>query len=354
MVPGVSAVGQTGFRLACWGIMRLSSIAARSAAVALLIGSAAGLARADADSVVRLNWSASNFTSGAAEPTTAANANDDGLVPDFEARFQGYDLQLTPSFDDALLAGAPPYSPSAALASDGAFLSTTIALASDLHLRLVGAQTRPIEPELPQLSDMDQLQLSRSAELGGSRSLLAGADWDVASWGGLGIAGSQVESDSYFGAPVGFEFPSTKVTTMLGVSAHLNFGDGWVTSFTYDEGRTQLDLRPDALAVADDEKGFDVAVSKSGVFGQDIFGLALIRPVQPNANNLTTSGSFSGLLGPQISLSSATPETDLQLDYETSFNGNITLQADAGYQMNVAGQSGAKAVSVLSRAKINF
>ena len=38
----------------------------------------------------------------------------------------------------------------------------------------------------------------------------------------------------------------------------------------------------------------------------------------------------------------------------TFMDGALALQANAGYQMNVAGLGGTNAVSVISRAKINF
>jgi phage baseplate assembly protein gpV len=57
----------------------------------------------------------------------------------------------------------------------------------------------------------------------------------------------------------------------------------------------------------------------------------------------------------QTSLAGAAPETDVELGYTTNFfDGALALQANAGYQMNVAGKSGTNAVTVLSRAKINF
>ena len=49
------------------------------------------------------------------------------------------------------------------------------------------------------------------------------------------------------------------------------------------------------------------------------------------------------------------PETDIQLGYVTNFlDGALALQANASYQMNYQGQTGATAVSLLSRAKIKF
>jgi hypothetical protein len=48
-------------------------------------------------------------------------------------------------------------------------------------------------------------------------------------------------------------------------------------------------------------------------------------------------------------------ETDLQVGYVTSFlDGALALQANAAYQMNYQGQTGATSLAVLSRAKIKF
>jgi hypothetical protein len=330
--------------------MRLLSLAFCGVAAALLIGPAvAGVA---ADSGVRLELAAPDAGFGSTGPALADGATNEP-TPDLTTQFPGYDLEQGAPFSGTLLVLGPAYSP-ASLIENGSFVSDTIALASDLHIHLAEAGMRADDLDLPLVSNLTQLQLSRSAE--GSHVLLAGAEWDFASWGGLGIAGAQSQSDPYFGG-LDFGLPATKFSTMLGVSAHLNFGDGWVTSFSYDEGRAQLDLRPNALAIADgqqDDSVFSVDVAKDDIFGGDSLGLDLIRPVQASGNGVAANSSYAGLLGPQISLSSATPETDFQLDYETSFNGNITLQANAGYQMNVAGQNGTKAISVLSRAKINF
>lgn len=233
------------------------------------------------------------------------------------------------------------------------FVGATIALASDFHVSAGEQLAQDQHAVLPGQSDLDQLQLVQSAQSGAQRTLLAGAEWDFASWGGLGLVASRAEQSDFGFAPR-FSFPGANLSTMVGVSAHLNFGDGWVTSVSYDESRTQVDLRPNQFVVGDN-RGFGVSVSKNGLFGDDALGLAVIRPVQPSEAELErASGNYAGLLGTQISLSSATPETDFEMGYETSFDGSITLQANASYQMNVAGQNGNNGIAVLSRAKINF
>ena len=67
----------------------------------------------------------------------------------------------------------------------------------------------------------------------------------------------------------------------LGVSGHLAFGSGWITSFNYNEGVTQLDLRPAGnLLAAENARGrsYGVAIAKHGLFGDDALGLAVTRP----------------------------------------------------------------------------
>ena len=318
--------------------MRISTIAGLGMGAALWLAAVA--AHAAAVAPIALDWSDSGMavdlpasllsgqSGGSAVPAFAAPLGLDPLSETFQAVEP---FSIGPAFSQG------------SLFDDTRFVGGTVAQAGNLRLQLGETQTFPAGSDLVPLEDPSQLQLSQA---GSTRTLLAGAGWNFASWGGLGIAVAQTAATSPFGMPARFDLPN--VGTMLGVSAHLNFGDGWVTSFSYDEGRSQLDLQPSALALAGEAKdgrAFGVTAAKDDIFGADAFGISLVRPTQPND---------ALLLAPQISLSSATPETDFQLDYETSFNGNITLQANAGYQMNVAGQNGTRALSVLSRAKINF
>lgn len=231
----------------------------------------------------------------------------------------------------------------------------TVDLTSDLHVHL-GAAAEDVEaPDAPLLSGLDQLALSRIAQDGGIRTGFAGADWSFAPWGSLGLSASHEQLGyAAFDGPLMLQSSNEASVTTVAISARLNLGNGWVTSISYDQGRTQLDLRSDGVAVKNDARGYGIAVAKYGLFGEDSLGLAMIRPATPLAGELTSGGSYSGLLGNADGFSEQKPETDLQLGYETSFNGNITLEANAGYQMNVGGQTGVKALSVLSRAKINF
>jgi len=144
-------------------------------------------------------------------------------------------------------------------------------------------------------------------------------------------------------------------TRAVSVSARLGLGSGWVTTASFSEGLSQLDLRGGAVSEAR-EQSYSFAITKHGLFGDDALGLSLSQPAPSMA------GSFASLLGggdlpPLVAgrTLAGRPETDFQLGYVTNFlDGAVALQTNAAYQMNVQGKNGASSVSLLSRAKIKF
>ncbi len=99
------------------------------------------------------------------------------------------------------------------------------------------------------------------------------------------------------------------------------------------------------------------------MFGQDdSVGFALSRPIhvyQGGVDLTAATGvdSDSNVIvsHEHVSLASATPETDIEAGYVTSFlDGALSLQANTAYQMNVDGRTNVNAVTFLSRASINF
>ena len=149
-------------------------------------------------------------------------------------------------------------------------------------------------------------------------------------------------------------------TAALGISARVGFGAGWVTTVSYNQGLTQLNLRPSGFAPNPgtiSSSAYGVTVAKQGLFGDDMLGFSLSRPLQLSdaASGFLADSNGNLLLGSDHSLLGGAPESDIELGYVTSFlGGSLALQANAAYQINAGGQKGQGAVAVVSRAKINF
>jgi hypothetical protein len=285
---------------------------------------------------------------------------DFGTNSDLVGRFNRFGVTANM---DGLFLSARALTPYAALASGGSFVSATIALADDLHFSIGQASVAPGQnarmagaaAALAQLGGAPLKQDARSVN-----SLLAGVSWDFAHWGGLGVTASQTsEREGLLGAPnMGIDGAST---TALDVSAHVGLGGGWVTTASFSQGVTKLDLKPGFAFSSDTlpSRSYGIAVAKNGLFGNDTLGVAVSRP----AFDFTDGSVFavdSGAaqmkyLGRDHLLEGLAPETDIEVGYVTTFlDGSVALQTNADFQMNLAGQNGANAVSLLSRAKIKF
>lgn len=248
-------------------------------------------------------------------------------------------------------------SPYDSMTDGGSFVSAAIRLASNLRFH-IAASTLGAEQRLAQSPQA----VSRALIDGGvlprqSNGSEAGLTWNFASWGTLGLTASQASETV---SPIGGGAAGTARIAGAGVNGRVALGGGWVSTFAYREGTAQL--APQAnLATSLAMRSYGMALSKRGIFSNtDALALAVTRPGQiynggidlaaPTGVDLTRT-----LLGRNAAVAGAEPETDVELGYMTTYyGGQLTLQANAGYQMNVAGQNGSNAVTVLSRAKINF
>ncbi len=273
---------------------------------------------------------------------------------------------------DATAAISIPLDRPAAFLS-GPVQSSAFDLSDRLQVRLTAVTLDPYR-DLIQVPQAFALAPVDAAPFSLARSNLqlsaASLDWDYAEWGSLGLTASN--STSTLGlmgdvnvtpfSPASF----TDNTATAGVAARVRLGDGWVTSFSYNIGVTQLSLKDTNAALGGDggiqSRSYGVAIAKHGLFGeQDSLALSLSRRAEDYFGNVSLAGAgldeHVDLLSSyrRVSLSGDRQETDLALGYVTTFlDGALALQANAGYQMNVAGQSGLNSLTVLSRAKINF
>lgn len=283
--------------------------------------------------------------------STALNINlalDTGYNLDLTQRFDNYDAQLSPLLDRTSFLG---------LANGGRYAGLTYDAQPNLRLR-IGVQEKSDRLDSftfdPTLS-MRGLPLTW--DNGEQRSLLAGVSWDFSDWAGLSLSGIV---DSQKGQLLGAD-PlaglAGATTSALNVSAHMDFGSGWVTTAAFSDGLTQLDQKS-GMPTALDSHSYSVAIAKHNLFGQDALGFSFSRPspsiLDSNLEMVASSGDLPPVIMANSRLLGSTAETDLQLGYVTTLNGTLTLQANAAYQMNYQGQTGANSLAVLSRAKIKF
>jgi hypothetical protein len=307
-----------------------------------------------------LTLSTSAFGSPPSVSSTALTSNlalDQGRNLDVADRFTSYGQAVSPF----LSAVTAPY---LALANGGRYSGITFVPAPNLRVRL-GASINS--------ERLDHFRFDSGAPVGNlaltydasqTRSLLGGLSWDVTSALGLDITAISAERA---GVPLGFADPAgiapKAATQALGVSAHMDIGQGWVTTASFNDSLTQLDARSgfnSGLGSNLHEQSYGFSIAKQGLFGDDALGLSFSRPAPSMA------GSFAGLTGagdlaplvisPTQALNATrTPESDFQLGYVTNFlDGAVALQTNAAYQTNAQGQPGATSVSLLSRAKIKF
>jgi hypothetical protein len=281
------------------------------------------------------------------------------LSPSF-ALDRGYDLDIAQRFSnfDGLKSPLIATGNFLSLANGGDYAGITWMMTPSVTVRLGAAESR--DP-LNHFS-FDPAVANLNGPLfgaGQSRSVIAGVNWSASDWSDIGftaIGNRQSGWSAGFNA-LGNLGGATRVDTgALDVAARLKLGNGWVTTASYAEGFTQLDQRP---IQTDGIGAYAIGIAKHGVFGDDAVGFSLSHP---SANML--GGGFDNVAGlgdlPPVFVASGhvtpqAPETDLQLGYVTSFDGGaLALQANASYQMNYQGQTGATSLSILSRAKIKF
>ena len=248
--------------------------------------------------------------------------------------------------------------PYLALANGGRYAGVTYVPADNLTVRLGTAVNDERLDRFRFDAGAPTGPLALTYDASQSKSLLGGLSFDVSSALGLDVTAIASQRS---GLPLGFSrdagITSRSSTAALGVSAHMNFGQGWVTTASFNEGLTQLDPRAGLGSTTLREQSYSVAIAKRGVFGEDALGVSFSRPAPSMAgvlSSLASSGDVPLSVAQSVPLGRA-QETDIQLGYVTNFlDGAVALQTNAGYQTNAQGQPGATSVSLLSRAKIKF
>lgn len=212
------------------------------------------------------------------------------------------------------------------------------------------------------LSDTQPNELARNlaarsgVDLRNVGTTTANLNWNVSDWAGVAITASHGNGNAPLlsNVPASLRGAGASGSSALGISARVGFGEGWVTTLTYAEGITQVDLSRDKLISSGDalrSQAYGIGLAKKGLFGDDALGIALSRPQQ-----IAPGTSALGALNTNFALANTQArESDVELGYVTTFmDGTLALQANAAYQVNAAGTRGQNALAGLARAKLNF
>lgn len=286
---------------------------------------------------------------GSFASSTALSGNlaiDTGYRVDLSSRLRNFNGAAAPLLQDG--------SSLLALANAGRYGGVTYVPRPDLQLRL-GASAWNGRLDNVSFDPVGATGLPFAFDRGSVMSVVAGLSWSATEWASFGVnAISSVRRNAPLGygavAPLG----QTANTNAVEITASLNLPDNWVTTTHFSQGFTQLNQRTGLENF--DSQAYAITVAKYGVFGDDAVAFSLSRPA-PGMIGSFSAFSAASDLPPMILPGSRAGEreTNIQLDYVTSFmGGKLALQANAAYQMNLQGQSGVSAVSVLSSAKFKF
>jgi hypothetical protein len=269
----------------------------------------------------------------------------------------GYRLDLSSRFLD-FGGAASPILPDRtsflALADAGRYGGVTYVPSPGLQLRL-GASAWNGRLDNVSFDPAKATGLPFAADRSSVSSVVAGLSWNAGEWATFGldaISSLRRNTPLAYGpvSPLG----QTASTNAVEVTARFNLGDNWVTTTHFSQGFTKLNQRSGFEDF--DSQAYAITVAKHGVFGDDAVAFSLSRPAPGMIGSFaafTTAGDLPPVMLPGAG--NAARETDIQVGYVTSFfSGKLALQANAAYQMNIQGQSGASAVSVLSSAKFKF
>jgi hypothetical protein len=333
------------------GDMRLRVMMAATAAVGLI----AALSAAQAEGALgRVSLPAGPAFAAATLDVPCADMNRD--ASGFGAAHDTCGPTQDSLFPAALAASAPYVALTAQIDSG----SLDMKLANDFNLSL---GTTALTPQPLASGTMAGLAaFDNSAQALANRPLaqasFAGVSWNVASWASLSLIAAQSTANDPFDSQMLGSLALAKSSRSAVAGASARLGDNWVTTVSYGQGISQLNLRSGSLLDDDDllrSHSYGLSIARRGLFGSgDAVDLDITRKLAAYTSgfDLTGNGGFDSIGKGNLF---TVPETDFEVGYVTTFlDGALALQANAAYQTNVNGQNGQNGLTVLSRAKFNF
>lgn len=276
--------------------------------------------------------------------------------------YTGLNIDVAGVFDDysrnlyGLFPGALPTESYLSMTGARSDASVRTMLADGLRFTFGQAFRRAgLAPNVANLAGRGGLYgLNVPGDRSGFDTVQGALSWDFAKWGRISLVAEQTAER---GSPaLGNAAPlGGRQIAALGVATHLGFGNGWVTTLSYNQANAQLSLKPVGANAGESilrGQSYGIAVAKRGLFGHDSLGLSLSRPT--GAYNDVNSDMQFQFYGRDTLFPKKGQETDIELGYVTTFlDGPLALQANASYQVNYNGQN-KDSLAFMSRAKIKF
>jgi len=288
-------------------------------------------------------------------------------------RINEYDANSSQAYSGLYLSASAVNSPYASLTDGGNYVGSTVKLADGLKLRTGFSWMSPNgQPTVPLTSDrLAQYAMHNQSGAFDQRTANAAVmsvSWDIASWAGLGVVASQTaEQNGVLGGSGSGALNIARSAGTSAVDATMRFalGQNWIATASYGEGLTRLNVQPGGLlnsASALRSRSYGIAVATRDVLGDDSLGFALTRPMHIYSGNgmvsAATAVDDSGNLTIShglVAFAESTPETDLEVGYTKALmEGRLSLQTDAAYQMDVAGQPGRNAATIVARLRLGL
>lgn len=287
------------------------------------------------------------------------NAGMEGLV-------NRLDLAADPRFDGLFLSASALNSPFLSLTGGGDTGAASLRLGRDAVLTFGYSQLEADTEATIETSVMaSDAQLAMITDKTGharsAQSTLAALSWNLAPWAMVGVnLGQTQEENGMLGSTESgaLALTSDATTRSVGASTRLDLGAGVSLSASWSMGHT--DASPEAGSIVQsyspiESQAYGVAIARQGIFSdRDSLGLAVSRPLHITAGSalmLASTGVTDdrGIVYAQenVSLASATPETDYELGYTTLLSVDTMLQASLIFQQNVGGEAGEQAVAGL-------
>jgi hypothetical protein len=304
---------------------------------------------------------------------TADVSFDFGYKLRLAGRINEYDANSSQAYSGLYLSASAVNSPYASLTDGGNYVGTTVSLADGLNLRSGfswmapdAQQTVPLTSD--KLAQYAMRNQSSVLEQRAANAAVMGVSWDFAGLGGLGVVASQTtEQNGVLGGSGSgaLNLARSADTSAVSASMRLGLGNDWTATASYGEGLTHLNVQPDGIlnsASALRSRSYGIAIATRNLLGDDALGFALTRPMQiysgsgvvsaatavDDAGNVTISHGL-------IAFAESTPETDLEAGYTKALlEGRLSLQTDAAYQMDVGGQRGRNAATIVTRLKLDL